>query len=80
MLFLLILKCMERLLANIKNPNEIKQFEILLELYKFFKNHPPENLIVINFNYYFLYLKLILIKNKIIKGWSTLHLRFRNYF
>jgi hypothetical protein len=46
MMFVLILKCIERILNNIKDASLIKTFEILLELYKFFKNHPPEDLTV----------------------------------
>ncbi len=46
MLYILILKCLERMLATVKSTDDIKVFEILIELYKFFKTHPPENLIV----------------------------------
>ncbi len=45
MLFKLILKCLERVLHHCEDVTQLKTFEILLELYKFFKTHPPENLI-----------------------------------
>lgn len=48
MLFRLILKCLEKLLACFDDRKELRVFEILTEIYKFFKCHPPENLNVIN--------------------------------
>ena len=45
MLYILILKCLDRVLASATSRDDIKCFEILVEVYKFFKLHPPENLI-----------------------------------
>jgi len=44
MFFRLILKCFEKLLDRAEEETEIKVFEILTEIYKFFKSHPPEAL------------------------------------
>lgn len=43
MMLRLNLKCIERLLDNV---DDIHIFSILIEVLKFFKFHPPENLIV----------------------------------
>jgi len=48
MFFRLILKCFEKLLDRAEEETEIKVFEILTEIYKFFKSHPPEALEVNN--------------------------------
>lgn len=44
MLFRLILKCIDKLLGVEDDLSELRVFEILTEIYKFFKCHPPENL------------------------------------
>ncbi|KAL4461891.1 hypothetical protein ABPG72_003911 [Tetrahymena utriculariae] len=44
MLYRLILKCLEKLLACYDDKKELRVFEVLTEIYKFFKCHPPENL------------------------------------
>ena len=49
MFYRLVIKCIERIknfFLSQKN-GDFKIFDILLELYKFFKTHPPENLEVI---------------------------------
>lgn len=48
MCYILVIKCMNQILSSTKYDHEILTFEILTELYKFFKSHPPENLVVIN--------------------------------
>ena len=50
MLYNLILKCLERVLQHCQDSSQIRVFEVLLELYKFFKQHPPENLVEGNAN------------------------------
>ena len=42
----LTLNCIERLVSAI-NPDDLDVFPILVEIYKFFKFHPPENLMVV---------------------------------
>ncbi|EAR85442.2 hypothetical protein TTHERM_00441910 (macronuclear) [Tetrahymena thermophila SB210] len=44
MLYRLILKCLEKLLGCYDDKKELRVFEVLTEIYKFFKCHPPENL------------------------------------
>lgn len=46
MCYILILKCLDRILSHTKSPENLRVFEILVELYKFFKTHPPEELMV----------------------------------
>ena len=44
LMFRLITNCLEKLMEMIE-PSEAKTFEILLEIYKFFRSHPPEHLV-----------------------------------
>lgn len=46
MLLRLCIKCIERILNNynLKDTESFNAFNVLLELYKFYKQHPPENL------------------------------------
>ena len=43
-MFKLIINCIDKL-ATIINSEEMRSFEVLLEIYKFFKAHPPETLV-----------------------------------
>lgn len=45
MMLRLTLKCIERLIQASTN-EDIDVFSLLVEIYKFFKLHPPENLVV----------------------------------
>lgn len=38
---------MDRILSHNMDQENLRVFEILVEIYKFFKDHPPENLMVI---------------------------------
>ena len=53
MIIRLILKCVERVIANLGHDENVRVFEILLEIYKFFKLHPPESLVVFFFKKFF---------------------------
>jgi hypothetical protein len=46
MLLKLAVKCLVRLSSNFKNlaGEDVRVFDILLEIYKLFKLHPPESL------------------------------------
>lgn len=43
----LTLNCLDRLLAVVDS-DELDVFPLLVEIFKFFKFHPPENLVVTN--------------------------------
>lgn len=49
MLLKLAVKCLVKLSSNFKSfiTEDIKVFDLLIEIYKLFKLHPPENLKVI---------------------------------
>ena len=49
MLLKLVTKCLVKLSSNFKNfiTEDVKVFDLLIEIYKMFKLHPPENLKVI---------------------------------
>lgn len=62
MCYILILKCIERIVNNIRYTESLRVFEILVELYKFFKWHPPEDLMVKNIKFIkFIFIKYIIL-------------------